>query len=165
MMKRPSSHVPLILTISPGTHDWVTEPFKCTFKTRGICPVGIWSLVSCRMTSWYLTHLKPGKYMVRSPRLLLVLHFLLLHSVRGVKERLLIYMRAKQRAYTLIHLMATFTANVGSNTDHGKHLTHTSDDTFNGHVMTNLMGIDFTNGIFLVVLSSVRSKHNVKTAV
>lgn len=37
----PPSHSPLRLTMSPGTHDCVTESRSCTVRTRGMCPAGI----------------------------------------------------------------------------------------------------------------------------
>ena len=53
--------------------------------------MGIWSLISCSSTSWYLAHLKPGRYITRSPFDRFFVHFSLVHFFSGVKLRRVIY--------------------------------------------------------------------------
>ena len=61
----------------------------------------------------------------------------------------------------LIVLKATFTANVGGNANHGKHFAHSCNDTLDGHVMTDFLGVDFTNRVLVIIIGGIGSKHNI----
>ena len=68
------------------------SPRSCMLSTRGICPVGIWSLVSWRTTSWNLIHLQLRRFRTRSPWLWFRLQTGLVQLFKGVKVRFVIYL-------------------------------------------------------------------------